>query len=111
MNVLFSDAGDFAEVGASSGSTVFLASPASSNSTPRRNCFMIDIIDDEVVESVESFTLVLDLEPFQVQSAVLVQPNVTVISIIDDDSKYALDYMIPVDLHVATSSPVVCGDL
>lgn len=43
------------------------------------------ITDDNLVEEVETFTLELALDSFEVQSGVLVVQNQTTISIVDDD--------------------------
>ena len=64
-------------------STVFLAGPGSPNSE-RKNCFLVDIIDDTHHEGEETFTLTSE---HMEQPRVHLQPNVTSITILNDDSK------------------------
>jgi hypothetical protein len=55
-------------------------------SNPRRECFNVSIIDDNIYEILEMFTVILELDSFVMQSGVVVDPNVTTISIEDNDS-------------------------
>ena len=60
------------------------------NASARTTCFNVGIIDDSVTEDVELFSVVLELDTFIPQSGILVQPNVTEISIIDNDGRYCV---------------------
>ena len=60
------------------------------NESARTTCFNVDIIDDSVTENVEHFSFVLELDTFMPQPGILVQPNVTEISIIDNDGRYCV---------------------
>jgi hypothetical protein len=53
---------------------------------PRRECFNVRIFDDDIYEKLEIFTVILELDSFVIQSGVVVDPNVTIISIEDNDS-------------------------
>ena len=76
------DGTDFREIGPFQVIDAFLASlPAG----VRRQCFSISITDDDIPEGTESFTAILELDPFTPQSGILVTPNVTEIFILDDD--------------------------
>ncbi len=58
---------------------------------PRRRCFSVSITDDDLYENVESFTLNLMFDPFEeMQSRIVIKPNVTTIYIEDEDGKYNL---------------------
>lgn len=61
-----------------------VAFPTTPPRTLRRNCYTITITEDELVETAESFTVMLSLDnTFGIQSGVLVQPNSTEIVIMD----------------------------
>jgi hypothetical protein len=53
---------------------------------PRQDVFPVFIRDDDIYEELESFTIILELDQFVMQSGVIVDPNETRIDIIDDDS-------------------------
>jgi hypothetical protein len=55
-------------------------------SNPRRQCFNVRLLDDDIYEKLEIFTVILELDSFVMQSGVVVDPNVTTISIQDNDS-------------------------
>jgi hypothetical protein len=59
--------------------------PESVGDDPRQFIFQVIINDDDICEELESFTIILELDPFVSQSGVIVDPNVTRIDIIDDD--------------------------
>ena len=46
-------------------------------------CFNISITLDNLSEPTEYFTLFLELDPFVVQSGILIQPRVTKVFILD----------------------------
>ena len=52
------------------------------DSDERRKCFAVNITDDDIHEGVEVFAVNLGLER---DSRVIVQPNVTHVSILNDD--------------------------
>ena len=56
---------------------------------PRRHCFNVDITDDGAYEETESFTIMLGLDPFEIQAedAISIDPAVTEIFIQDNDGK------------------------
>lgn len=59
------------------------------NAGGRRECFSLIIADDELYEEdLESFTVLLRLESFVMQSGILIQPNVSEIFIEDDDGEF-----------------------
>ena len=53
----------------------------------RRQSFSVTIIDDLIVEDAESFTLQLRFDPYELlpPSSVRLSPNVSVVTILDDD--------------------------
>ena len=51
----------------------------------RRQSFNVTIVNDSTIENTENFTLELRLDPFDTTSNVLLTPNVSMVSIIDDD--------------------------
>ena len=53
----------------------------------RRQSFSVTIIDNLIVEDTESFTLQLRFDPFDLlpPSSVRLSPNVSVVTILDDD--------------------------
>ena len=53
------------------------------NTGGRRVCFDTPITVDNLYEPTESFTLFLELDPFVMQSGILIQPNVTEVFILD----------------------------
>ena len=55
----------------------------------RRMSFDVTIIEDELLEYTEDFDLELRFDPFLAQppSGVVLCPNVSIINILDDDSK------------------------
>ena len=53
----------------------------------RNICFEIFIIDDDMCEGVESFSISLELDTFVTQSGIIVDPSLTEIFILDDDGK------------------------
>ena len=71
----------------------FLASEANIDAVQRRSCFNVFITDDSISENMESFSLFLELDTSFVQSRIIVQPNVTEISIIDDDGEFVHVYL------------------
>ena len=77
----FTDGNDYSEVGESKGFIFFI--PNDANTGGRRVCFNISITLDNLSEPTESFTLFLELDPFVVQSGILIQPNVTKVFILD----------------------------
>ena len=58
----------------------------------RRECFFVSITDDDLYENTESFTILLALDSFFLQSGVRVDPPVTEIFIIDNDGKFIHNY-------------------
>ena len=60
--------------------------PFTSDPSTHRQCFNVTIIDDEVLEDTESFTLSLTLAEGSTVP-VVVSPNVSEVEIIDQDSK------------------------
>ena len=60
----------------------------------RRACFNVSITDDDVHESTESFTVVLELEQFVLQSGIQVDPHITEIFIVDNDGKCSISMII-----------------
>ena len=51
----------------------------------RRQSFSMAIVDDRLLEGTESFTLQLRSDPFSPLSSVRLSPDVSVVTIIDDD--------------------------
>lgn len=53
----------------------------------RRQSFSVAIADDQLVEGTESFTLQLRFDPFLIprRSNILLSPNVSVVTVLDDD--------------------------
>ena len=57
----------------------------------RRGCFDVSIIDDLVLEEIESFTLSLSLDDFVpegVRDQVTLDPSEVYVNIIDNDSEF-----------------------
>lgn len=79
------DEEDFTDFGEFGVFTDFFPSKASADTSPRRDCFQVTITNDDTHESTESFKIELILNPFMVQSGVLIQPNQTEVVIFDDD--------------------------
>jgi hypothetical protein len=74
---------DFTEIGTFEGFIVFPDSI--STGAPRRSCFNVRITDDAIDENMESFTVILELDTFVMQSGIIVSPNITTIVIVDND--------------------------
>jgi hypothetical protein len=56
----------------------FIIFPESiSTGEPRRSCFNVHITDDVIDENMESFTVILELDIFVMQSGIIVSPNIT----------------------------------
>ena len=55
------------------------------NDGTRSQCFDVSIIDDDLLEQTESFTLMVT--PDDVTAPVRISPNVSIINIMDNDSK------------------------
>jgi len=85
LSLLPTDEGDFTPILELGGFIRFV--PGLPGETSRRECFDVFITNDMLYENVESFTLILFLDTFVMQSGVIVQPNVTEIFIIDEDGK------------------------
>ena len=79
---------DFALDNTFGGIIVFPESDADIDAALRRSCFNVFITDDSISENVESFSLLLELDTFVEQSGIRVDPNATVISIIDADGVF-----------------------
>ena len=60
-------------------------SVGSSTAGPRRVCFHSTIINDDLFENTESFSLLLQEDTFSSQTGVTIIPNRTNIFILDDD--------------------------
>ena len=60
----------------------------------RNICFDVFIVDDLLYEDVESFSISLELDTFVAQSGIIVDPSLTEIFILDDDSKIIIDAII-----------------
>jgi hypothetical protein len=60
----------------------------SDGNDPRQDVFPVFFYDDDIYEELESFTIILELDQFVVQSGVILDPNVTRIDIIDNDGNY-----------------------
>ena len=45
----------------------------------------MEITDDDISEDMESFRVLLELDPFELQEGIQVNPNVTEICILDTD--------------------------
>ncbi len=54
-----------------------------SDSSTHRQCFNVEIIDDEVLENTERFSLRLDLAVSNIP--VMVTPDISEVEILDDD--------------------------
>ena len=50
---------------------------------PRRQCFDVDITDDDISEDTESFRVLLAIDPFKIQEVFKVSPAMTEIFILD----------------------------
>jgi hypothetical protein len=75
---------DFIEIGPLEGLSVF-SEDISIGNDPRQNCFNVRITDDDIGENMESFTVILELDTFVMQSGIIVSPNITTIVIEDND--------------------------
>ena len=60
----------------------------------RSICFNVSILDDDMYEDVESFSISLELDTFVAQSGIIVYPSLTEIFILDDDGKIIIDAII-----------------
>lgn len=61
-----------------------------SDSSTHKQCFNVTIINDEIPEDIEHFTLSLILAGADPTYAVVVTPNVSVVEIYDNDCKFHL---------------------
>ena len=50
---------------------------------PRRQCFDVNIIDDDISENTESFRVLLAIDPFKIQEVFKTSPAMTEIFILD----------------------------
>ena len=66
-------------------SLVFQSSPGSPTAEPRRKCFDVTITDDDSIENIESFSLLLQEDRFATQTGATISPNKTEINILSDD--------------------------
>ena len=85
LATFFADGTDFLEFFEAEGFVGFLGTDA--NVGGRRMCFNTPITIDNLYEPTESFTLFLELDPFVMQSRILIQPNVTEVFILDGSGK------------------------
>ena len=78
------DGGDFVEIGHSQRINEFPISSGSSE--PRKVCSNVSIIDDDVYERDENFTLLLRPRPLsQSMFSLSIVPRITTVTIIDED--------------------------
>ena len=66
-------------------SLVFPNSPGSPTAGPRRECFNVAITDDDLLEDIESFSLLLQEDMFISQTGATINPNLTEVFILDED--------------------------
>ena len=60
--------------------------PFTSDPSTHRQCFEVNIIDDEALEDTERFSLDLGLARGNIP--VIVSPDISEVEILDDDGKY-----------------------
>ena len=78
----FSDGTDYGEITSSNNPLMAFTSDPSTH----RQCFNVSITDDDVLESIETFGLLLTLLPGSTVS-VVVNPELSTVEIVDDDGK------------------------
>ena len=64
---------------------VFSSSPGSPTAGPRKKCFTVSITNDNMDESTESFSLLLQEDIFTPQTGATINPNQASVFILDDD--------------------------
>ena len=111
VNVVYSLAGgsDYQEISAAA-LEIFLTF----DDANRRQSFDVIILDDSSIEDTESFSLELRFDPFDIlpPSNVVLSPNVSVVTILDDDEpgmktiKYNHSYCYRL-LIITMSSPIL----
>ena len=71
---------------------IALSAPLLFSQTSRRQSFFVTISDDKLLESTEDFNLELRFDPFVTPpSGVILSPNVSTVSIEDDDGNCNVD--------------------
>ena len=83
------DGGDFTEIGLSQRFPI-----SNGSSEPRKVCSNVSIIDDDVYERDESFTLLLHpRQQSQSMFTLSIEPRKTTITIIDEDGTHKISYL------------------
>ena len=54
----------------------------------KKECLTVDIIDDDLIEDAETFTITLQPPSQDFTERIILSPNVTTVTIEDEDSKF-----------------------
>ena len=63
-------------------------SASTATGLPRETHTFVRIFDDDFNEDIEDFDIVLELDPFTMQSGIILRPNISTICIEDNDGKH-----------------------